>query len=84
MTYNTLIPSVANTMKKIHLSTILLNEFTLIYYDDTYYCFANLFQQYTAFCFNNINHPYLIQYWKYNTDKAYYEDKLEQGVKTIL
>ena len=40
ITYNFPIPSVANTLKKIHLSTTLLNEFIFTYYDDTYYYFS--------------------------------------------
>ena len=47
MTYNTLIPSVANTMKKIHLSTILLNEFTSTYYENKNDGFEILFKQFT-------------------------------------
>ena len=34
MTCNREIPSIANTLKKVHLSSIIFNEFTSIFYDD--------------------------------------------------
>ena len=61
MTRNTSTPYVANTTKKMHLSTIILNEFTSTYYENTDDCFEILFQKYTASSVNNINHPSLIQ-----------------------
>ena len=61
MTYNSAIPSVANTLKKIHLSKIIFNEFTSTYYDNIDYCFSMLFQQYAAGSVNNINQPSLIK-----------------------
>ena len=46
ITCNYAIPSVANTLNKIYLSTTLLNEFTSTYYNDKNdylkYCFKNM------------------------------------------
>ena len=39
-----------------------------------------LFKQYTVSRVKKINHQDLIQECKYNTDKAYYEYKLQKGV----
>ena len=36
MTYNTEIPYVANTLKKIHISITIFNEFASTYYDNKY------------------------------------------------
>ena len=69
ITYNALINSVANTMKKIHLSTVFLKKFTSTCYDDKYDCFAFLLQQYTAISVKNIDHPALIIDWKSNMEK---------------
>ena len=70
------IPSVDNTIKKMHLSTTIFNDFTSIYYDDHNYglnCFQILYRNYV----NNNDHPPLIQECKANMDKVDYERKLK-------
>ena len=52
---------VTNTLKKIHLSRNIFNEFTSTYYDNKNEDFGFLFGQYTENFVNNIYHPYLIQ-----------------------
>ena len=47
MTCNRAIPSVDNTLKKIHLSTTIFNEYTSTYYDYKNNGFELLFRQYT-------------------------------------
>ena len=69
ITYNAKITSVANTLKKIHLSTIILNELTSTCYDDKDDCFSFLFQQYTAISVKNIDHPALVIDQKSNMEK---------------
>ena len=66
ITCNTEILSVADTLKKDHLGSNTFNEFTSKFNDDKDYGFRMLFKQYTMNYFNNINHPALIQEWKYN------------------
>ena len=80
MSYNNEISSVVNTPKKIYLSTTIFNEFTSTYnYDNNHY-FEMLFQQYITSSVNIIYFLSLIDEWKANMDKAYYEHKLHEGV----
>ena len=60
MIRSTAINSVANTLKKIHLSETLLNLFTSTYYDDNNDSFEMLFQKYTAIYINIIYHRAII------------------------
>ena len=64
------ITTVGNTLKKIHISTTLLNESTSISYDNIYGCFAVLLQKYATYSGNNINHLTFIQEWKSNMGKS--------------
>ena len=73
-------PSVANNLKKIYLSTTILNEFTFKDDYDNNYSFETLFRKYTPGSINKIYRPSLIESWEANVYKASYEDKLEQGV----
>ena len=57
MTCNRAIPSVDNTLKKIHLSKTIFNEFTSTYYDDKNGGFGLLFKTFTANSDKNIDHP---------------------------
>ena len=60
MTLNREIPSVPNTLKKIHLSTTIFNESTSTYYDDNNDGFGILLIKNTENSVNNIYHPALI------------------------
>ena len=77
MTCNMTIPYIVNILKTIRLSTNIFIEFTSTYYDDINDCYEMLFKQYTETYVNNIDHPVLIQEWKSNLDKAYYEINLK-------
>ena len=55
------IPCFDNTLKKIHISSTIFNEFTSTHYDDKYDGFGMLVKQYTLKCVKNINHTALIQ-----------------------
>ena len=79
-TCNTAIPSVANTIKKIYLSSTIFNEYTSTYYDNKYYGYGMLFRNYTSNSVNKINHPDLIKEHKSNMDKADYEYNIQKGV----
>ena len=61
MTSSTEIIYIANTMKKIHISTTLFIEFNSTHYDDNNYVFEIFFKQYTWTSVYNIGHPSLIQ-----------------------
>ena len=52
---------VTNTLKKIHLSRNIFNEFTSTYYYEKNDGFEFLFKKYTENSVNNIYHSYLIQ-----------------------
>ena len=80
MIFSTPVPSVSNTLKNIYRSGPLWDELTSEYFNDNNDVFRMLFQKYTASSVDNIYHPYIINEWKYNMDKAYYEDNHNLGV----
>ena len=61
MSFNTVIPYVANTLKNIYLSTTILNDLTTTYYDDTDGYFGIFFQSSTDSSVNIIYRSDLIQ-----------------------
>ena len=76
MIYSTIFTSIGNTLKKIHLSKNILNEFTSTYYDDKKDYFEMLFQNYIASAVNNIYHTDNTKEYKSNVDKVDYEHTL--------
>ena len=80
MRCSTPIPSVANILKNIFLGGPLWDLSISEYYYDQNNAFGLLFQQYTASALNNTYNPSIVHEWKYNTDKADYEDMNDLGV----
>ena len=80
MICSTKITSIKNTLKTIYLSGNLWDEFKYTYYNDKNNPFEILFQKYTASAVNKIYHPSIVEFWKSNTDKAAYQDKIRKGV----
>ena len=61
MTYNMEITSVANTLKKIHLSKTIFNEFTSAYHDNKNDGFGFLLKHSTVTSVKKIDHTALIE-----------------------
>ena len=78
ITCNTMIPSILNNPKKIHLSTTIFNSYYSTYFDDRNDGFEVLYKQYTSIFVNNIDHPYLIKEFKQNKEMTDYERKLKR------
>ena len=60
-TFNTVIPSVAKYLKKIHISLTIFNELNSTYYNNKNYGFAMLFKQFKVNYYENNYQPSLIQ-----------------------
>ena len=80
MHYISTITLIENTLRKIYICGSTLDEFVYTYYDDKDDKFGLLFQKYTDSSVDNTYYLSIVKEWKYNIDKAYYEDKLHMGV----
>ena len=73
----TLVP---NTLKNIYLCGPLWDEFTPEYYNENNDAIGMSFQQYADSAVENIYHPYTVIEFKYNMDKANYEENQDSGI----
>ena len=79
MTCNTVIPFVANMLKKIYLSNNLFTEFKSKLLKKNV-SFSYFFRNYIDKTVDDIHHTELTYEFKPNTDKASYESHLERCV----
>ena len=67
------IPSVVNTLNRIHLNSNLFDKISRTLYNDKIYVFEYLFRIFIKLSFNEIYHPALLEEWKSNLDKVAYK-----------
>ena len=70
---NTLISSIENTIKKLHVQSDLRLIYKKNLYNDKQKEIDELFGKYHIPLLNDPGHPAFIEEWKQNIDSAYYE-----------